>query len=394
MKQVLMVTALPVWSLGKGKGAPSFYNTLKMFDEANISVEFFTTERKPAIEELQNIYVKHIVKLKNINIPVINFLWRNTRYILNQIIFLFIFIAIKNKNFDILYAYEIEFTPALKFISVLYKIPMVSRFQGTILHPLMKKPFWRLRYLPHYMSIKINSSLTIMTDDGTLGDKVVEQIRGHKERLSFLRNGVDRYSSNKDNVSDEIVDLLERNQKLKIFFSVSRITTWKRLDRSIEIFSKIHGTYTNCIYLIGGDGIKRKEWELYAQTNSSGSYITFLGDLNKDEVAYINNQAQFFISSYELSNMGNPLFEAMEKSNIVITLSNGSTGDLIQDGYNGIISKEEDYINNSTKVLNLIEDEATIALISTKSRETYQENFVSWEERLAVELKILAEIKI
>ena len=63
--RICFITDLPVWSLGKGKGAPSFYNTLELYNDRGDQVTLITTEQDLDLSELANIKV---VKFANMNL--------------------------------------------------------------------------------------------------------------------------------------------------------------------------------------------------------------------------------------------------------------------------------------------------------------------------------------
>ena len=396
MKKMLMATGLAVWSMRKGVGAPSFYKTLELYHNNGWKIDFWTKQKNLEIEELYNVRVKKLPTLiplgKN---RLINQLAVGINYIFDQflIIFLYIFYK-KGRKYNILYGYEINFIPGLQIISKITGIPLVSRFQGTILGTMIERnQGYKLRYFPHFFSISIKSSLTIMTDDGSLGDEVIKKIRKNNcGRVWFTRNGVDNYIIEPKHISPIINDILGKNQEKVLFLSISRLKKWKRVDRSLDVFKYVLNSISNCFYLIGGDGNERIEWEQYAYELGIASNVYFLGGLNKDEVYYLQQKAMFFLSTYELTNMGNPLFEAMRNRCVVATVSNGATGNLIKDGYNGIISSEKDYIGNGKKIISLIENKDKYEYILSNSINTIDTEFRTWNERMLEELNKVEDL--
>lgn len=393
MKKMLMITNLPVWSISKGVGAPSFYKTIEVYNDTGWKVDFWTTEKNPDIKELTNVNIKHIpVIIPLLKIPKIYSLLRNMRFVLNQFLIV-LFFMLNRKKYDVIYTYEVEFVPGAKLISKIYRVPLVSRFQGTILYPLMKRRFWKIRYLAHFWAISIKSDLTIMTDDGTQGDKVIRILRDNNmEKTWFIRNGVDKHSINLSNVSSKIKDIVKQNKGKKLFLSISRLQQWKRVDRSIDIFNTVQKEYTRCYYLVGGDGAKKKDWESYSNSLGLSDKIIFLGGINKDEVYYLQQTASFFLSTYELSNMGNPLFEAMSNGCIVVTVNNGTTSNLIKDMNNGIISNESEYIKNAEKIVSVLNNEYLFNNIRQNTIKTFKKEFFTWKERMNVEYDTVLEI--
>jgi L-malate glycosyltransferase len=392
-KTILFATDLNVWSMKKGVGAPSFYKTLELYNNKGFQIYLYTTEKNCDISELKNIKIISIPKLKAANIKYIYSINRTLNYFLHQFIFLYYYFKNKHfKNVDLLYGYEIEFIPILHVLSKLFKIPYVSRFQGTILHPLMNRKLWKLRYLPHYLSIKLKSNLTIMTDDGTKGDVVIEKLRGDLDKTLFLKNGVDFKKYNILNVSSSIQELVnEMSQFKNNFISVSRLQKWKRVDRSLDVYNQYNQYDNSSRFVIVGDGEVRIDLEKYVLDKSMQDII-FTGGINADEVNYLLSYSNIFLSHYELSNVGNPLWEAINNQCLIVTIDNGDTGKIIQDNFNGIISDEKDYTNNVHKLIELNKNK--FEEIIQNATKTLKENVQSWDERMEIEyLEVMNEIK-
>lgn len=392
-KTILFTTDLNVWSMKKGVGAPSFYKTLELYNNKGFSIYLYTTEKDCDISELQNVKIISIPKLKAANKKYIYSINRTLNYFLHQFIFLYYFFKNKHyKNVDLLYGYEIEFIPILHLLSKIFKIPYVSRFQGTILYPLMNRKLWKLRYLPHYLSIKLKSSLTIMTDDGTKGDIVIEKLRGNLDKTLFLKNGVDFKKYNILNVSSSIQELVNgMSQFQNNFISVSRLQQWKRVDRSLDVYKQYKQYDNSSRFVIVGDGEVKADLEKYALDKNIQDVI-FTGGINADEVNYLLSHSNIFLSHYQLSNVGNPLWEAINNQCLVVTIDNGDTGKIIKNNFNGIISDEKDYIDNAHKLIELNKNK--FEEILQNATKTLKDNVQSWDERMEVEyLEVMNDIK-
>ncbi len=392
-KTILFATDLNVWSMKKGVGAPSFYKTLELYNNKGFQIYLYTTEKNCDISELQNIKIISIPKLKAANIKYIYSINRTLNYFLHQFIFLYHFLRNKHfKQVDLLYGYEVEFIPILHLLSKLFKIPYVSRFQGTILYPLMNRKLWKLRYLPHYLSIMLKSNLTIMTDDGTKGDVVIEKIRGNLDETLFLKNGVDFKKYNFLNVSSSIQELVNEMRQFKNnFISVSRLQKWKRVDRSLDVYNQYKQYDNSSRLVIVGDGEVKIELEKYVLDKNMQD-IVFTGGINADEVNYLLSYSNIFLSHYELSNVGNPLWEAINNQCLVVTIDNGDTGKIIKDNINGIISDEKDYIDNAHKLIELNKNK--FEEILQNATKTLKDNVQSWDERMEIEyLEVMNDIK-
>ncbi|MFI3115579.1 MAG: hypothetical protein R3Y12_05515 [Clostridia bacterium] len=97
----------------------------------------------------------------------------------------------QNKN-TIIYGYENGQVIPAKIISKLYKLPLVTRFQGTALVKNKKHNIInRIRAFPAYEALKIKADLTIMTNDGSKGDRILKEVQKNANKNLFMINGLD-----------------------------------------------------------------------------------------------------------------------------------------------------------------------------------------------------------
>nr|WP_068893318.1 glycosyltransferase [Pedobacter panaciterrae] len=263
--------------------------------------------------------------------------------------------------------------------------PLISRFQGTILYPQMKKKNWKLLYFPHFFSFKIKSELTIMTDDGTKGKAVLESIRKNDRDILFLKNGIDFSTYNEHKLSDRVLKISSAITDYN-FITVSRLQKWKRVDRSIEVFHKFHKRYPSSRLIIVGVGEQMEHLLSLVDRLGIESAVLFVGAVNRDEVNYLMSKSNIFLSHYELSNVGNPLWEAFKNRCLVVTLSNGDTESIVKGGINGVISKESEYLNNASILMDIIEN-GKFDQIRDNGQKELSKFVLSWEERMDLEFK-------
>lgn len=405
-KRIFVVTDLPVWSMGRGNGAPSFYKTLALYCDLGCQVTLLTTECDLELSEFASLRIERIPALRHSNSSkFVSFLLRNLRFFYHQLHILLwgLFNYKTLKSADLLYGYEVQFIPSLRLLSRIYSIPFVSRFQGTILYPKLTQKNFRIKYLPHYLALKVNADLTIMTDDGTKGDLVLKALRGNTRNCHFLRNGLDILDLrvNETPLANDSA-LFSRNPTLSWFcafrfkfLTCSRINKWKRLDRSIQVFARFHEMFPDSCLLVVGDGPDREAMVDYAENLGLKESIRFSSAVEYSSMPLYYRAADFFLSNYELSNLGNPLIEAMALGCIVVTLSNGTTGDIVVNGVNGFIVKEDDYMDNVDSIARLarLPDKKFAQLrsdISSRAVDAIIKNYVSWERRMKYE-QVLVE---
>jgi glycosyltransferase involved in cell wall biosynthesis len=134
------------------------------------------------------------------------------------------------------------------------------------------------------------------------------------------------------------------------FLYLSRIIPRKGLDILLKAFYLLRSERNDVSLLIGGEGSFRKHCQKIVSSLEIPD-IAFLGPLDPNYVVDIYNKADVFIlpsyfyeNSYEA--WGLVINEAMSMSLPVITTTAvGAAYDMVVDGYNGYIIKENDVIN-------------------------------------------------
>src|SRR5690606_16223903 len=97
--------------------------------------------------------------------------------------------ANKQKKF-VIYAYEVDAVSASKKLSNKFKVPLITRFQGTKHNKTVDNLNNRIRKAPSLQAYKVKADLTIMTNDGTQGLKTLKRLKNKSEKIVFWRNGV------------------------------------------------------------------------------------------------------------------------------------------------------------------------------------------------------------
>ena len=393
--KVCFVTNLPVWSLAEGGGAPSFFNTIKMFVDRGHSVTLLTTETNHELRDLKPLRIVNIPCRKSTEKRSFGGLFRLLQKHLNYVMSqddIIPYLEEHANNADLLYAYEIGFVPGVVDYARKKQIPCVSRFQGTILTDLVQETsvLRKLRlytqFYDHIQAMRAVPDITVMTDDGTKGDQVLRCLRRNdSSKIHFFKNGVDLPMPD---ITREKYNRLHSGNDI-VFCSVSRLQRWKRVDRSIEIFSRFKARFSNSYYYIVGDGPEKEALEKIVRQKGLHDSVTFLGIQNKSQIYSLLKDTKYFLSSYELSNLGNPLFEAMACGAVVVTLNNGATSEMVIDGVTGIISDESEYVSNVIRLIDCENDPEVVMMMRDAAKNHLVASLESWDQRMEREYNVL-----
>ncbi len=304
--------------------------------------------------------------------------------------------VLKTKQIDVIYGYEVHGVLAVNVLRIFQKVineKVISRFQGVFyINPILKnKRYLKMIFnFDHIIALKLSSDLSIMTNDGTQGDRVFKILKSKNlNNYRFWSNGVDNQRINANDI-----DLLKNKFNIDsqlVFITVSRLVKIKRIDRSIKVMSILKKKYNfNAFkYLIIGDGNDIKYLKNIVYQNGLEDNIIFVGAISNDEVKNYLSLSNIFFSTFNSSNVGNPLLEAIRANKIIFTLNNGDTSRWIQHKKNGFIYDiNDDLYESMAKDINeIINNKELEENIFKNIKITEKEKLWTWNERMNAEVK-------
>lgn len=402
---VLMVSALEVWTLPGRGGAPTLYRTLRAYGERGHRVTYitstaganaFTPHPDPASEAPQIPGVSferfHLPSLRDLGLPLpgpIVAVDQKLRFAL-----LFPLLAARRarqvlarERVDLLYAYEVHGALAVRRLHT--ALPTVARFQGTVLHPVLDSPIGRIRKFEEIRALTLPADLYVMTNDGTRGDEVLRCLNGDLgEQLRFWRNGLDLDRLRPATPAERA----ERRAQLGlpddafVLMTASRLAAWKRVDRAISAMPQVLRTVPHALLLIAGDGEERERLERQAADLGVAERVRFAGAVPQERVVDFSQASDLFLAPADLSNVGNPLLEAMTCGMAIVTVDAGATGELIRDGVTGRLLPSGDPATIAQAAVALASDGETRQRLGAAARACAEREFWTWDARLAAEL--------
>ena len=398
-KILLLVSFLEPWSMGPERGAPSLYETIRCYASAGWHVHYLTAQKRNVGggSHEQNIDIKiPDVSVYRFPLPApFTKLGLRIQGKLDRLHYFPSYAAkaiqgcLERLNPTLIYAYEegaILAMSRLKSKSI--DCPVLHRFQGTILGSSFKSFPTIIRKMESWMALRKQADLYVMTDDGTLGDQALTYWNSHvsEDNLLFIRNGID------STVDDEKIDQMTVLKRFSetgdapILLMVSRLAGWKRIDRGIDLVSELHGRYSRIKLIVVGDGEQKDQLMDYAVAKGVKDNVSFAGSQPRSIVLSLMQSCDIFLSLNDISNCGNPLFEALLSGIPVITLNNGSTSMVVRDRINGLLVNPDDQLGLSSATLELYENESLRRKISEGGLAWARQNMLSWDDRMEVEL--------
>jgi glycosyltransferase involved in cell wall biosynthesis len=411
--RILMISALEVWALAGQGGAPSLAKTLEGYTRRGHQVDFIAptvganhhhgAPQQP-VPELDGVrfHLFHLPSLAETRLPVPSSALKADQKLRFAALFPWL-AARKARNleqgtrntarepkFDLLYGYEVHGVLAQRLVRRQVRLPLVARFQGTVMHPYLDKPLSLARKYEEVLALKTPADLYVMTDDGTQGDEVLQRLNpASAGKVRFWRNGLDLGQVRP--ITPEEAAAARSSLGLAdgdfVLVTAARLARWKRIDRAIDAAALLKQRGLPARLLIVGDGEERANLEQQARERGVQENVTFVGAVPQSEVQRYLWAAGVFLSLNELSNVGNPLLEAMQAGRCVLTLDEGDTRDLIHDGETGVLLPAATVPAAIANALaELAADAPRRERLGEAAAAFARANFWSWQERLDAEV--------
>ena len=216
------------------------------------------------------------------------------------------FLDPKLRGIKYLYCYEnIGSLAGIIIQKIQRDVRVVRRFQGT---PIPLNPSDRKfsRFGSFICALKWSNSPVIMANDGTNGDLICSQLTPNSP-IFFERNGLPDHLLK---IKRDQTRILSSTVKIT---AVSKLKAWKRLDKVFSECRKISDANPDyhVILQVVGDGPEYRNLQAQKQKFETTNFaVLFHGAKSHEDAMALLSSSDFFISNYDVSNLGNPLLEA------------------------------------------------------------------------------------
>jgi glycosyltransferase involved in cell wall biosynthesis len=394
--RVLSVSPYPFWDEEEWKGMPSIYLGQKGFVDAGHEVLYVFPSKKT------KRYDYHGIKMHEFRLSFPRISPRHIWLLrLSLKIYWPVYVVaatIKalqlSKEFrpHVVYGHFFYGAPVAWVIGRVRKIPNITRMYGTFLFPWLHPKWKRLLKLEDILAFKIPCNYLIMTNDGTRGDDCAAILGTPKERFMFWRNGVDKEMYNPFFNKDQFKDALSIPSNHKTILALSRLVEWKRVDRLITAMPDILKEFPWATALIVGDGDDREKLEYLSKKLGIQDYVKFAGAVDHRDIGQFLNAADLFVSLYELSNVGNPILEALCCGKCIVSINNGATGRLIHNGETGVLLGETELHRLPETLASLLKNNKRRKSLAQEARKYAVEHLQTWPERIKMEVELIQQL--
>jgi glycosyltransferase involved in cell wall biosynthesis len=403
--RVLMISALEVWALAGQGGAPSLYKTLEGYGRRGHEVDFVTStvganhHYGAAVQEPPEIpgvrfHRFHLPSLQESRLPLGEIGAKVDQKLRFALLFPELAArrarrVLRERRPDVLYGYEVHGVLASRLLRLHEKLPLVARFQGTVMHPYLdSKPALARRY-EEVVALRTPADLYVMTDDGTQGEAVLRRLNPRSQgKTRFWRNGLDldKTRAPSPEEAQQAREALGLAPDDFVLVTASRLARWKRTDRAIDAVALLKSRGVHATLLVVGDGEERGNLERQAVELGVADRVRFTGGVPQAEVQRYLWAADVFLSVNELSNVGNPLLEAMLVGRCIVTLDEGDTRSLVRDGETGVLLASGEPGAIAAALASLRADPSRRQRLAEGALALAKATFWSWEQRIDAEV--------
>jgi glycosyltransferase involved in cell wall biosynthesis len=388
---MLHLSSLNIWNLGNNKGRLSIYLPLVNFSKNGHSVFYLTNEKKQKAGEVESIkIIKAWMPIRPVMKKGLQIATGLLLYPMTVICYLISGIKISKKNKpDIIYAHTADTALPAFILSKLYGAKYVLRLYGVKTIP-QKNFLKKLLLYDLLIAINLKADLYIITNDGTRADELLLKYHVNKDKIHFLRNGIDKHWA--DSITNHRLKKEIAPHNEKILITVSRLAKWKQVDVILKAMPGLIELNRNIKLVVVGDGIEKENLQNLATELNINNYVVFVGAQEQQSVVDYLRISDVFISMNALSSMSNPVFEAMICGKAVIALNRGATDELIKNNITGILVNDDETNNLPNIIQNILENDYLRREIGENAQKFMLEEWPSWEERVNYELNLIESL--
>lgn len=297
---------------------------------------------------------------------------------------------VKKDRPHIIYGYEVFGALQAYILSRIFRVPLILRFQGTILYPhLGKKSLFLLFH--HVLAFKVPADFLIIDNDGTYGDLVAKCLRVPEKRIRFWMLGVDKDMRPTINPS-AIKEKLGLRQNAKVIMSLSRLAGWKRVDRLIEAVPHVVEKKKDVFFVVVGEGSEKAKLKNLTSKLNISNYVYFVGNIKYENVPNFLAIADIFVTLQDLTNLSANLLEAMACGKCIVALDVGDVKKVLKNGNNGVLLEYSQLKLLPKVLLELSDNDEYRAKLGRKAKDYAVKNFWSWDERAKREIMLVEEL--
>lgn len=279
--------------------------------------------------------------------------------------------------------------PAARTVGETLGIPNVIRLYGSWL-PLEKSHRYYANF-PALQALRTPAVAHLITDDGSGGDRIARRAGVPDDRLFFPRNGLDLDHFAPCRSREERRSLRTRlgiPANAPVVVSATRLSVEKKLERLFGSLPELLRLRPDTVVLVVGDGDERPRLERLLSELGVAGAVRFVGAVPHEEVPAYLRAGDLLVSLLDRTNTNNPVLEAMAAGIPPLVLETGATREVIESGVSGWILAPQELPSLAQRLADLLSNPGALIAAGHAARARIERIVPSVEERLSFEVAL------
>ena len=282
---------------------------------------------------------------------------------------------------DIFYVREmgLSITPAL--VGFILRVPHILEINGIVTFDFQSMDTYRFKHkiFEYFQYINFLLAHKVVTVGENIKKELL-QLYGNTDKVVYIENGVNTdIFSTKEKI--EARNLLKWKYDGFYLLYIGSFYPRHGIQQIIQIVRHIKPKLPNVKLIMVGSGYSLESAIRLAKELRLTSHIDFVGEIDYENIpTYINasDVGIFFLTGSGKKYYGKPikLYEYMSCGKPVIT--NEAYGEFVREKGIGIVVSEKDYEQAADTIIQLLKNNALMALMGKKGRKIIRDS-ISWE---------------
>ncbi len=298
---------------------------------------------------------------------------------------------------DLLYGVNCQGAVVAGLLGRTLRLPVITRFHGvSVSLSDLDRPVRRFLVSDEIAGLKAKANAVIVANDGTRGDEILKKLGVPEQKVFFWINGLTvEHLTLPDTWGGEGFKHALGLENKKVILMVSRLASWKRVDRGIYCMHALLNKFglRDTVLLIVGEGPERTSLEILTHDLGIEGDVCFAGPVANRDIAKYFSIADVFLSLFDVTNLGNPILEALHMGVPIVSVNDGSTRTLLDNGANCALvdaTKLDEQL--PAAVAAILKNSALRQSMAAQARLTGAERVLSWQKRLDLEIQVIEKI--
>jgi len=274
-------------------------------------------------------------------------------------------------------------------------VPTAVKLFGVmdLVHTEWPAPRYWFKNIEQLLALRFPQDAWIVLDDGTRGEDVLRGRGIAPERIHFLPNGLDVEWMDHPIDRRQACERFGLPHDRRVVLFLSRIVTSKRpLDFVNAAAHLVRAGRRGTVFVVAGDGHLRAACERAVAGAGMDDQFHFLGTIPHRDVPALMAASDLFVSTSTLTNRALPTCEAMICGVPVIAYDTGDTATVVRPGETGALVADGDVGALADAIELLLEGDGARTRMSEAAVRLARETFVSWDARIAMEMRIIDDL--